>query len=190
MLSVRESKNLLWVYIFCFIWAIVFCAHPIFSVKAADEPEVRVPSKTECMMILDAVSMMDQDLAHSYIFLKEEKIHQVPLSADLLSLERTPEASPNIWGVNMTDEEIYTLLEACSQYEDVPVSMALAVIREESRFNRDIISADGHDYGFFQIRDSNHQWLQDTIGCDPKTPLGNIKCGVYMPSAKLKGFLS
>jgi len=131
-------------------------------------------------MILDAISTVNEKSLAVDVLSHTEETHEGPARQKVLLPQKDISYSPNIWGVSMTDEEIYTLLYACSQYDDVTVSMALSVIQQESQFTRDIISSDGHDYGFFQIRDSNHEWLREVTGCDPKTPLGNIVCGVYM----------
>lgn len=131
-------------------------------------------------MILDAISTVNKRFLTEDILSLTEETHEGPARQKVLLPQKDISYSPNIWGVPMTDEEIYTLLYACSQYDDVTVSMALSVMQQESQFTRNIISSDGHDYGFFQIRDSNHEWLREVTGCDPKTPLGNIVCGVYM----------
>ena len=60
--------------------------------------------------------------------------------------------------------------------------LALGVMEVESGFQADAVGVDGRDYGLFQLRDSNHEWLMEATGADPKTPAGNITCGVYMLS--------
>lgn len=71
------------------------------------------------------------------------------------------------------------LRSACERYS-VPYALALAVIETESGFNVDAVGVDGQDIGLFQIRESNHEWLSDETGADPKNPAGNIECGVWL----------
>lgn len=87
--------------------------------------------------------------------------------------------SPNVWGIEtMSDEEIQLLIDLCEDNEEF-LSMALAVMWKESRFGAKWVSPDGRDWGFFQLRDSNHGWLQEATGADPTTREGNIICGVH-----------
>ena len=72
-----------------------------------------------------------------------------------------------------------TLHNACSEYR-VPVALALALIELESGFQAGAVGPDGHDIGLYQLRTSNHAWLQAETGADPLTPDGNIKCGVWL----------
>lgn len=71
------------------------------------------------------------------------------------------------------------LCSACERYS-VSYTLALAVIETESGFDVDAIGVDGRDIGLFQIRESNHEWLFDETGMDPKNPAGNIECGVWL----------
>lgn len=47
---------------------------------------------------------------------------------------------------------------------DVPVEILLGIAYKETRYTAGIVSADNHDYGFCQIRDINHNWLEQEIG--------------------------
>lgn len=186
----RKSVFAICGYLLCIFSLVGTMVHPVLSAAFYQPPKepAKEPTKAECMMLLEAVSMSQEGekgskLLHSPMGAYKDKFSEVQeeiIPGDRISEEKTPSVSPNIWGVNMTDEEITTLIDACAQYDDVPVGMALSVIQQESQFTRDIISADGHDYGYFQIRDVNHGWLQEATGYDPKTPIGNIICGVYM----------
>lgn len=71
------------------------------------------------------------------------------------------------------------LRSACERY-GVPYHLALAVIETESGFDIEAVGIDGRDIGLFQIRKSNHSWLQEETGSDPMTPAGNIECGVWL----------
>lgn len=71
------------------------------------------------------------------------------------------------------------LRSACERYS-VPYTLALAVIETESGFDVDAVGVDGRDIGLFQIRESNHEWLSNETGMDPKNPAGNIECGVWL----------
>lgn len=74
-----------------------------------------------------------------------------------------------------------TLVDGCESL-GVPLELALSVIEHESGFQSDAIGPDGEDYGLFQIRRSNHDWLESETGADPMTPEGNITCGVWFLS--------
>lgn len=132
------------------------------------------------------IRMGETQLAQATEFTLLMPSEYLPEKADPIAIEESSEApdeeqkSPNIWGVNMSDEEIETLISACDEY-DIDIKVALRVIEEESQFTRDARSmVDSRDWGYFQIRDSNHKWLQEATGYDPKEPIGNIICGVYM----------
>lgn len=68
--------------------------------------------------------------------------------------------------------------ELCEQ-NDLPMSLVLAVIENESSFKADVISADGGDYGLMQINKINHQWLSDKYNItDFLNPYQNVLCGI------------
>lgn len=71
------------------------------------------------------------------------------------------------------------ILATSCEANGVPRHIALGVIQTESRFCPDAVGQDGHDFGLFQLRDSNHSWLMEQTGADPMTPAGNVQCGVY-----------
>ena len=77
------------------------------------------------------------------------------------------------------------MFEICKQY-NVPVTLIVAMMERESRFNPDAVSRT-NDYGYMQIHKGNFEWLKNTLGIsnllDPKE---NILCGVYIISSHLK----
>lgn len=55
------------------------------------------------------------------------------------------------------DEALQRYTYQRCQELDVPFALALAMMWNESRFTPDIVSADGKDYGLFQLRKAYHQ---------------------------------
>lgn len=73
--------------------------------------------------------------------------------------------------------------DLCEEY-NVPVTLVYGVIKQESGFDPDAVSYDGHDYGLMQIRDSNHEWLNSLVGyeLDYKDAYDNVKAGIKLLS--------
>ena len=105
-----------------------------------------------------------------------EVIAETPAPVHIL--EETQEPENDYSWIPLADDLAKQLVESCEEYE-VPLELALAVIEQESGFNTDAVGPDGKDFGLFQIRESNHAWLQEETGADPMTPKGNIICGVW-----------
>lgn len=69
------------------------------------------------------------------------------------------------------------IYEVCAD-ERVPVTLILAMIEHESRFNPEAVS-DSDDYGLLQINKVNHDMLDEKYRCDDLlNPYQNIFCGV------------
>lgn len=69
------------------------------------------------------------------------------------------------------------IYEVCAD-EEIPVSLVLAMIEHESRFNPEAVSATD-DYGLMQINEVNHGWLEEDYRCaDMLNPYQNVFCGV------------
>ena len=81
--------------------------------------------------------------------------------------------------ISLLPEYQYLLFKCCEEY-DVDYYVALALCCSESSFNEDAISADGRDFGLFQIRDVNFKRLKRTYNLDPLDYYDNIECGVIM----------
>ena len=79
------------------------------------------------------------------------------------------------------------IYEICAEKE-VPVSLILAMIEQESGFNPEVISATG-DYGLMQINKVNHEWLQEDYRCaDMLDPYQNVFCGISIISSYIKKY--
>lgn len=79
------------------------------------------------------------------------------------------------------------IYEICAEKE-VPVSLILAMIEQESGFNPEAISATG-DYGLMQINKVNHEWLQEDYRCaDMLDPYQNVFCGISIISSYIKKY--
>ena len=71
------------------------------------------------------------------------------------------------------------ITEVCAD-ENVPVSLVMAMIEQESQFDPEIVSPDG-DYGLMQINSINHDWLEEQYRtADMLDPYQNVFCGIKM----------
>ena len=69
------------------------------------------------------------------------------------------------------------IYEVCAD-ENVPVTLVLAMIEHESRFNPEAVSSTD-DYGLMQINEVNHEWLEEDFRCaDMLNPYQNVFCGI------------
>lgn len=69
------------------------------------------------------------------------------------------------------------IYEECAD-EGVPMSLVIAMIDYESKFNPEIVSKN-EDYGLMQINQINHEWLEEQYRCaDMLNPYQNVFCGI------------
>ena len=69
------------------------------------------------------------------------------------------------------------IYELCAE-EHVPMSLIIAMIDHESRFNPEAISRT-NDYGLMQINEVNHDRLEEQYQCaDMFNPYQNVFCGI------------
>ena len=69
------------------------------------------------------------------------------------------------------------IYELCAE-EHVPMSLIIAMIDHESRFNPEAISRT-NDYGLMQINEVNHESLEERYHCaDMFNPYQNVFCGI------------
>lgn len=67
----------------------------------------------------------------------------------------------------------------CESY-DIDWTLTMAVIKQESNFQADTVSATG-DYGLMQINKCNHSWLSEQLGVnDFLNEEQNIRAGVFV----------
>lgn len=112
-------------------------------------------------------------------FEKQKEQESISLHETEESDVQTDTSGNNPWGITtMTDEELDLMAYLCGGNTEDKFYLALAITWQESRWGTRWISDDGHDYGFFQLRDCIHAFLQNQTGTDPKTRIGNIVCGV------------
>lgn len=79
------------------------------------------------------------------------------------------------------------IYEICAD-EGVPVSLVLAMIEHESRFNPEVVSSTD-DYGLMQINEVNHEWLEEDYRCaDMLNPYQNVFCGVKIISKYIEKY--
>lgn len=71
------------------------------------------------------------------------------------------------------------IYEVCAD-EGVPVTLIIAMIDHESRFNPEAVSTT-NDYGLMQINAINHEWLEERYRtADMLDPYQNVFCGVKL----------
>ena len=79
------------------------------------------------------------------------------------------------------------IYEVCAD-EQVPVTLIMAMIDHESRFNPEAVSGTG-DYGLMQINTINHEWLAEKYrAADMLDPYQNVFCGIKIISSFLKTY--
>ena len=72
------------------------------------------------------------------------------------------------------------IYELCG-YDDDLYCFITAVIEKESQFDEQAVSADGHDHGLMQLRDSYYNaWCEKYNVSDPKEPYDNVTVGVSL----------
>ena len=79
------------------------------------------------------------------------------------------------------------IYEVCAD-ENVPVSLIIAMIDQESKFNPEVVSKTG-DYGLMQINTINHEWLAEEYRtADMLDPYQNVFCGIKVVSSYIKTY--
>ena len=79
------------------------------------------------------------------------------------------------------------IYEVCAE-EDVPVTLAMAMIEHESEFNADTVSST-NDWGLMQINEVNHERLEEKYRCaDMLNPYQNVFCGVKIISSYISKY--
>ena len=125
--------------------------------------------------------------------LKFEKNLQKPLLNSLPTLKptlstlqkptpqptETPSKPPKL-DIPISKELQNHIYKLCSKNDNMYFLM-IAIMDQESDFNSNSISADGRDFGLFQIRDVNFSWLKEELNIDDCIePFNNAKCAVHM----------
>lgn len=77
------------------------------------------------------------------------------------------------------------IYELCAE-EQVPMSLIIAMIDHESKFNPEAVSAT-NDYGLMQINVVNHERLEEQYRCaDMFNPYQNVFCGIKVIGSYLE----
>lgn len=106
---------------------------------------------------------------------------QAPAPKPLPEPPKEPESRYVIYDVPLSEELQEYTQDVCEEY-GVSYPLVLAIMKQESEFRADAISATG-DYGIMQINDGNHEWLEGALGItDWLDPEQNILAGVYVLS--------
>lgn len=123
---------------------------------------VTAPKKVETVTVTETVEVPSYD-ADKLPEIKDMTYFDVPLSHSLQTY----------------------IYEICAD-EEVPVTLIMAMIDHESKFNPEIVSKTD-DYGLMQINKINHDQLAEDYQCaDMLNPYQNIFCGVKVLSSYLK----
>lgn len=79
------------------------------------------------------------------------------------------------------------IYEVCAD-ENVPVSLVIAMIDHESKFNPEVVSATD-DYGLMQINSINHEQLEEQYrAADMLDPYQNVFCGIKVLGSYIKKY--
>lgn len=94
------------------------------------------------------------------------------------STEELPEAVEiSYYDVPLSHRLQDFIYEMCAE-EHVPMSLIIAMIDHESKFNPEAVSAT-NDYGLMQINEVNHDRLEEQYQCaDMFNPYQNVFCGI------------
>lgn len=94
------------------------------------------------------------------------------------STEELPEAAEiSYYDVPLSHSLQDFIYEMCAE-EHVPMSLIIAMINHESKFNPEAVSAT-NDYGLMQINEVNHDRLEEQYQCaDMFNPYQNVFCGI------------
>lgn len=81
--------------------------------------------------------------------------------------------------VNMNTEHQEFLYGLCVGY-DLDFDIMMKIIETESGYNPKAVSSSG-DYGYMQLNEMNHEWIEEELGItDFTNPYENIRGGVWM----------
>ena len=79
------------------------------------------------------------------------------------------------------DEELKNYIYEQCGYDDDLYCFMVAVIQKESSFIEDAVSADGHDHGLMQLRDSYYDaWIEEYNVSNPKESYDNVTVGIAL----------
>ena len=99
--------------------------------------------------------------------------------------EEAAAALPVYYDVPLDHELQDYIRTNCEKY-DVPMSLIIAIIEQESCFQADVISPTA-DYGLMQINIINHQRMADELGVtDIMDPFQNVLSGIYLIAENLR----
>lgn len=96
-------------------------------------------------------------------------------------MEEKPDKSKKIFKSEKLSAELQWYAKKLCEKNDIPLEIFMALMYRESTYRPSLVSYDGHDYGLCQIRDENHDWIEDEIGVtnflDAKQ---NMKASIFM----------
>ena len=102
----------------------------------------------------------------------------VTVEVPVYEVDKLPELGEVFYyNIPLSDSLQRYIYEVCAD-EGVPVTLVLAMIEHESRFNPEVVSSTD-DYGLMQINEVNHEWLEEDFRCaDMLNPYQNVFCGI------------
>lgn len=88
--------------------------------------------------------------------------------------------SPPYLDIPLNDDIKSFIYEKC-EYDDEMYCLVMAVIKQESDFDPENVSADGHDRGLMQLRDTYYDyWIEKYDVSDPEELYDNLTVGITM----------
>jgi hypothetical protein len=109
---------------------------------------------------------------------EQDNMTDIQLSGEMPEWAGT-ETGITLLDCGMPEEHQEFLYELCEKY-NVDFTFTMALIRLESDFDPEAVSGTG-DYGYMQINEVNHEWLEETLGItDWLDPYQNMEAGVYV----------
>lgn len=115
-------------------------------------------------------------------FTAPKKVETVTVTETVEVPTYTPTHLPEVGEVTYYDVPLSHSLqrfiyEVCAD-EDVPVSLVMATIDHESKFNPEVVSKTD-DFGLMQINEINHEQLEEQYrAADMLNPYQNVFCGI------------
>jgi len=129
-----------------------------------------------------AISDQYKTLFEEYRALEKEKLDLEDLVEQYEEILPFVEGSWDYYNPSVPlDADLQAATWRIGSMRGIEPEILFGIMRKESGFNPNAISADGHDYGICQIRDSNHAWLRSNLGqLDFMDAVDNITSAAYI----------
>ena len=98
---------------------------------------------------------------HKTYSVKSQVVTSIPTPT---TIPPTPTPVQKVYSTEDVSAEIQQDALYLANKYNVPVEILFGIAYKETRYKTGLVSADKHDYGFCQIRDVNHSWLERELG--------------------------